>query len=95
MLNRASSKARELYSGLKERVLELDNVDIEPKKQYIAFKGDKNIIDIEVQKEQLKVYLNMKKKEAKYESDYTRFELTERLNYKHAIKVLKKFKIIQ
>jgi len=62
-LNRVSSKARELYNGLKERVLELDNVDIEPKKQYIAFKGDKNIVDIEVQKEQLKVYINMKKKE--------------------------------
>lgn len=34
---------------------------MEVKKLYIAFKGSKNITDIEFQKNKLKIYINMKK----------------------------------
>lgn len=50
-----------IYEKLKNRILELDDIDIEVKKVYIAFKGIRNIIDITFTKTKLKVYINMKK----------------------------------
>ena len=38
----------------------------------------------------IKLHLDEEKKEVKYESDYTLFELTEKLNYAEAIKIIKK-----
>lgn len=50
----------ELYEELKERILDLDeNISIEPKKKYIAFKKESNIVDIEIQKNMIKIWLNM------------------------------------
>lgn len=60
-LNKASDNIKKLYEELKNRILELDDIDVEAKKLYIAFKGMKNIIDIEIHKNKLKIYINMKK----------------------------------
>ena len=48
-------------SELKNRILELDDIDVEIKKHYIAFKGRTNIVDIIVTKNKLKIDINMKK----------------------------------
>lgn len=60
-LNKASDNIKKLYEELKNRILELDDIDVEAKKLYIAFKGMKNITDIEIHKNKLKIYINMKK----------------------------------
>ena len=60
-LSKASDDIRNIYEKLKNRILELDDIDVEAKKLYIAFKGSRNITDIEVHKNKLKVYINMKK----------------------------------
>ena len=54
-------KIQELYENIKNCILELDgNIQIEPKKFYIAFKGSKtNICDIELQKSNIKVIVNL------------------------------------
>lgn len=60
-LDKVSDKVKYLYEEVKNRILELDDIDVEVKKLYIAFKGSKNITDIELHKNKLKIYINMKK----------------------------------
>ncbi len=53
-----------LYKLLKEEILSLGDIYIEPLKCYIAFKinsSNKNICGVEIQKEKLKVTINLKK----------------------------------
>ena len=58
-LSKVSDDIRNIYEKLKNRILELDDIDLEAKKLYIAFKGTRNIIDIEFHKNKLNI--NMKK----------------------------------
>lgn len=51
----------DLYNNLKTEILSLGDITIDPTKFYIAFKGSKNILDIEVQHKKLKIHINMKK----------------------------------
>lgn len=51
----------ELYEKLKASIFNLDNVTIKPKKKYIAFIGTKNIVDIRIQKNGIKIWFNLKK----------------------------------
>lgn len=60
-LNRVSKRVQIIYKALRERILELDDIDVEAKKLYIAFKGSKNIVDVELRKNEIKIYINMKK----------------------------------
>lgn len=58
-----SDKSIEYYTILKGKLLEqVPNIVVEPKKQYIAFKNNNsNVVDIEIQKRQLKLTINAKK----------------------------------
>jgi len=50
----------ELYEAFKEATLNLaDDIEVEPKKLYIAFKKDKNISDIVILKKGLKLFINL------------------------------------
>ena len=60
-LSKVSDNIKRVYEELKNRILELDDIDVEAKKLYIAFKGIRNIADIEFHKNKLKIYINMKK----------------------------------
>jgi len=61
-LNGASDEMVELYESYKNAILNLfDEVEIVPKKLYIAFKKDKNISDIVLLKKGLKIFINLKK----------------------------------
>lgn len=60
-LNRVSESTQKLYELIKNKILELDDIDIDVKKVYIAFKGRRNIVDIEFNQNKLKVYINLKK----------------------------------
>lgn len=60
-LARASEALKETYEALKDKILELGDIDIDVKKVYIAFKGRRNIVDIEVMQKKLIVFINVKK----------------------------------
>lgn len=60
-LAKVSDKIKNIYEKLKNKILELDDIDVDAKKLYIAFKGSRNIIDVEFNKSKLKVYINMKR----------------------------------
>jgi predicted transport protein len=52
----------ELYEAYKEAILNLaDDIEVEPKKLYVAFKKEKNISDIVVLKKGLKLFINLSK----------------------------------
>lgn len=52
---------RELYENLKQRILDLGDIDVQPKKKYIAFAGARNIVDIHIQRAALKLWINLYK----------------------------------
>jgi len=52
---------KELYEKLKEKIIGLDDIDVDVKKMYIAFKGRTNIVDITLQKNKIRMFINLKK----------------------------------
>jgi len=59
-----SDEVIELYEAFKSAILNLsDEIEIEAKKKYVAFKKDKNITDISVQNKQIKLHINLKRGE--------------------------------
>lgn len=61
-LDNKSSTTINLYKELKKKILMLDDeIMIEPKKYYIAFKYKTNICDVLLQNSKLKIFINMKK----------------------------------
>ena len=61
-LDNYPDKVKELYETYKEAILALvDDIELEPKKLYIAFKKDKNIADIVTLKKGIKLFINLQK----------------------------------
>jgi len=51
-----------LYEAYKDAILNLaDNIEIQARKDYIAFKKNSNIADITIQRKGLKMWINLKK----------------------------------
>lgn len=60
-LEKGSLEVQELYEELKEIILSWDsNIRIKPVKLYNSFKMKRNIVDIEIQKKALKIWINLK-----------------------------------
>ena len=62
-LENVSEEIKELYEKFKSAIQNLDNLEIKPKKKYIAFIAGRNVIDILPQKKALKMWINMSKGE--------------------------------
>ncbi len=62
-LANVSEEIKELYEKLKSAILNLDNLEVKPKKVYIAFVSGRNVVDILPQRRALKIWLNMNKGE--------------------------------
>ena len=62
-IEKASDEIRELYEKVKNAVLNLDNLEVKPRKHYIAFVATSNIVDICIQKNSLKMWINLPKGE--------------------------------
>jgi predicted transport protein len=60
-LEKVTEETKELYERVKNAILNLDNIEVKPKKFYIAFVADTKIVDIQIQKNSLKLWLNLKK----------------------------------
>ena len=62
-LENVNDEIKELYEKFKSAIQNLDNLEIKPKKKYIAFVAGRNVIDILPQKKALKMWINMSKGE--------------------------------
>lgn len=52
---------RKIFDDLRERILGLDQeMQLEPKKLYVAFKMTRNVVDVVVQKPKLWMFINVK-----------------------------------
>ncbi len=60
-LKKANEDVTSLYETLRDEIIAKWNLNIEPKKLYIAFKRITNIVDIEIQKSKLKLTINIMK----------------------------------
>ena len=61
-LQNKSEETKELYEAYKSAILNLNgDIEVQPKKDYIAFKKSSNIVDIAVLKKGLKLWINRKK----------------------------------
>jgi predicted transport protein len=61
-LDNYPDKVKELYETFRDSILTLaDDIELEPKKLYIAFKKDKNIADIVTLKKGIKLFINLQK----------------------------------
>ena len=61
LLNKASPEIRSLFEKYKDTILGLDkDITIKATKKYVAFKKKSNVCDIEIHKNALKIYLNVK-----------------------------------
>ena len=54
---------KEIYFNLKERILNIGEVNIVPRKFYICFSKRTNFVDIEIRNKDIKLYINLKKGE--------------------------------
>ena len=62
----------ELYNTLRDKILELGDVEIIPRKSYISFKRKTNVVDVDLQKENLWLWINLKKGELDDPKNVTR-----------------------
>jgi len=61
-VSKGNDEIQELYEKLKTSILNFDEVEIKPNKFYIAFiKNSSNIVDLEIQKNSIKIHINLKK----------------------------------
>jgi predicted transport protein len=61
LIARASAEMAELYDKFRSAILNLaDDIEIVPVKSYVAFKKSSNVVDIEIQKKSLKIFINAK-----------------------------------
>ena len=60
-INYGSEFVKELYNTFKNAVLNIGDMEITPFQSYIAFKSRTNVIDVEIQRNALKFWINMKK----------------------------------
>lgn len=60
-LEKGTDKTKELYETFKSAILNLEELEVKPKKKYIAFVSGSNVVDIHVQKNALKMWLNLRK----------------------------------
>jgi predicted transport protein len=59
-LSKTNETIKQLYLSLRERIMGLDDSIVEePKSKYIAFKLATNFVDVVIQKDSLKIFLNM------------------------------------
>ncbi len=71
-LNNVNEEIKELYERFKNAILNLEDLEIKPKKKYIAFVAGRNVVDILPQKKTLKIWINLTKGELEDPKGITR-----------------------
>ncbi len=62
-VERGSDEIKELYEKFKTNILNLDDIEIKPKKYYVAFTSRTNIVDFHIQKNSIKIWINLSRGE--------------------------------
>ena len=62
-LENTTTEIKELYEKFKTAIQNLDEIEIKPKKLYIAFVSGRNVVDILPQRKALKIWINLNKGE--------------------------------
>ena len=57
------NEIQSLYYTLRSSILELEDVEVQPRKKYIGFVKDRNICSMFIQKKKIKLWINMKRGE--------------------------------
>jgi predicted transport protein len=57
------NEIQSLYYTLRSSILELEDVEVQPRKKYIGFVKDRNICSMFIQKKKIKLWISMKKGE--------------------------------
>ena len=60
-LSGKTDEIKELYENFKNAILNFNSLDIKPKKHYIAFIAKTNVIDIHLNKNSLKIWINLQR----------------------------------
>lgn len=60
-LEKASDEVASLYNKFRDAIMNLGDITIKSKKLYLAFISDRNIVDITIQSNQMKMWINLKK----------------------------------
>jgi len=71
-LEKATEEIKELYEKVKNALLNLGDLEVKPKKKYIAYVSGTNVVDVQVQKNALKLHINLKKGELEDSKKLTR-----------------------
>lgn len=62
-LEKTNEEIRDLYFKFKLAIMNLGEIEVKPKKLYLAFVSSSNVVDIVIQKKAFKIWLNMQKGE--------------------------------
>lgn len=68
----ATEEIKELYEKVKSSILNFDSIEVKLKKKYVAFVAGTNVVDVQVQKNALKLHINLKKGELEDSKQLTR-----------------------
>ena len=71
-LEKGTEETKELYETLKNAIQNLGELEIKPKKKYIAFVSGSNVVDIHIQKNALKMWLNLQQGDLEDPKEITR-----------------------
>lgn len=71
-LEKATDEIKDLYEKTKASILNFDSIEVKPKKKYIAFVAGTNVVDVQIQKNALKLHINLKKGELEDSKQLTR-----------------------
>lgn len=58
-IEKGTEETRELYETFKSAILNIADLEVKPKQKYIAFVSGTNVVDIHIQKNALKMWLNL------------------------------------
>lgn len=59
----ATEPVRELYETVRNVILSLDDLEVKPRKKHIGFVAGTNVVDVSIQKNALKMWLNLRQGE--------------------------------
>lgn len=59
----ATEITKELYETVRNAILNLDDLEVKPKKKHIGFVAGSNVVDVNIQKNALKLWLNLRQGE--------------------------------
>lgn len=62
-LRAATEATKELYEIVKNAILSLDDLEVKPKKKHVGFVAGSNVVDVSIQKNALKMWLNLRRGE--------------------------------